>query len=276
MNAPDGFLLPDAQNSVDVRELSIDRVGIKGIRYPIEIAGSDGNRQPTVAEFDMYVALPKHLKGTHMSRFIEVLEALDEPISLWSLRRLHGQMLHRLGADAGYIEMRFTYFVRKKAPVSGAISWLDYEVSYCNEVTEPAHQATQARIVVPITSLCPCSKVISNYGAHNQRSHVTITLELVEPVDILRFIRLVEDEASCEIYGLLKRPDEKYVTERAYDNPKFAEDLVRDVAMRIEVDSHVKSFVVEAENFESIHNHSACARINSKKDSDFAVLGSGG
>ncbi len=262
MNAPERFLLPDLQNSADERELAIDRVGIKSIRHPVSIAGPDGSNQATVAEFDMFVGLPKHLKGTHMSRFIEALEAHSQPLSLAGVRALHNDVLKRLEAQAGYLVMRFTYFLRKHAPVSGVPSLLDYDVTFTDEITQSGNRITRVRIVVPVTSLCPCSKEISAYGAHNQRSHITVTLQLREAVDALQpIIRLVEEEASCEIYGLLKRPDEKYVTERAYDNPKFVEDLVRDVARRLEREPNVEAYTVEAENFESIHNHSAYAMI---------------
>ena len=266
MNAPDRFLLPDLQNSADERDLAIDKVGIKSIRYPVTIAGPNGLNQSTVAEFDMFVGLPKHLKGTHMSRFVEALEDLTDPMSVERFRTLHSHVLERLDAEAGYLAMRFTYFLRKQAPVSGVPSLLDYDVTFADEVTKADNRITRVRIVVPVTSLCPCSKEISAYGAHNQRSHITVTLSLRNAVaDLEPIIRLVEEEASCEIYGLLKRPDEKYVTERAYDNPKFVEDLVRDVARRLEHEPNVEAYSVEAENFESIHNHSAYALIERTK-----------
>ena len=272
MNAPERFLLPDLQNSADERELAIDRVGIKSIRHPVSIAGPDGSNQATVAEFDMFVGLPKHLKGTHMSRFVEALEAHSQPLSLAGLRALHSDVLERLDAKAGYLVMRFTYFLRKHAPVSGVPSLLDYDVTFADEITQSDNRATRVRIVVPVTSLCPCSKEISAYGAHNQRSHITVTLQLREAVAALEpIIRLVEEEASCEIYGLLKRPDEKYVTERAYDNPKFVEDLVRDVARRLEREPNVEAYTVEAENFESIHNHSAYALIERPRRAESAT-----
>jgi GTP cyclohydrolase I len=275
MNAPDRFLLPDLQNSADARDLAIDKVGIKSIRYPVTIAGPNGLNQATVAEFDMFVALPKHLKGTHMSRFVEALEDLTDPMSVEGFRTLHSRVLERLDAQAGYLAMRFTYFLRKRAPVSGVPSVLDYDVTFTDEVTHSGNRITRTRIVVPVTSLCPCSKEISAYGAHNQRSHITVTLHLRETVAALEsFIRLVEEEASCEIYGLLKRPDEKYVTERAYDNPKFVEDLVRDVARRLEREPNVAAYAVEAENFESIHNHSAYALIERTKRTEPSILDS--
>ncbi len=266
MNAPEKFFLPDLQNAPDQRELGIDRVGVRGIRYPITIAGSGGALQRCVATFDMFVALPKHLKGTHMSRFVELLEATERPVTLVNGLTMLQDMLVRLDAQDGCIEMRFTYFIRKVAPVSGVGSLLDYDVKLTAEIRGASRQMTLA-VVVPVTSLCPCSKEISAYGAHNQRSHITLTLDILDKALTLEeVVALAEREASCEVFGLLKRPDEKFVTERAYDNPKFAEDLVRDVAKALIADERIGDFVVEAENFESIHNHSAYARITHFRD----------
>ena len=272
MNAPEHFFLPDLQNAVDERELAIDRVGVRGIRYPITLVGSDGTVQPSLAKFDMFVRLAKHLKGTHMSRFLELLEAIEGPISMKSCSALLADMLARLEADAGRIEMQFTYFVRKLAPVSRVPSLLDYDITLTAEKLAALEQRTTLQIVVPVTSLCPCSKEISAYGSHNQRSHITLTLNILDKsLTLEEMIGLAERQASCEVYGLLKRPDEKFVTERAYDNPKFAEDLVRDVAKALMADARVGDFVVEAENFESIHNHSAYARIEHVRDRSSVV-----
>jgi GTP cyclohydrolase IB len=213
----------------------------------------------------MFVRLPGHLKGTHMSRFVELLHASTEPIALGEFRHLHARMLRRLEADAGYLEMRATYFRRKRAPVSGVESLLDYELTLIEECAPGLPRRSGVRVVVPVTSLCPCSKEISAYGAHNQRSHVTLSVDLAEELAVDELIDLAESEASCELYGLLKRPDEKYVTERAYDNPKFVEDMVRDIAGRLERDRRVNAYRVESENFESIHNHSAYALIERGK-----------
>jgi GTP cyclohydrolase I len=221
---------------------------------------ADGSSQTTVAMVDADVALPADKKGTHMSRFVEVLEAIDAPLDHAALIALTQAMRVRLHADAGRLEFRFPLFIRKTAPVSGVQSLMDYEAAWIAQVQGPATYIT-ARVQVPVKALCPCSKEISDYGAHNQRSHITITAQLKTAVAFEQLIRMAEEEASCEIWGLLKRPDEKYVTERAYDNPKFVEDLVRDVAARVQGDARIGGYIVEAENFESIHNHSAYARI---------------
>jgi GTP cyclohydrolase I len=212
----------------------------------------------------MYVNLPHNFKGTHMSRFVEILHG-EREISVESFRAMLEKMTERLEADAGHIEMSFPFFVMKKAPVSGVESLMDYRASLIGE-RKNGRTETWIQVVVPVTSLCPCSKKISDYGAHNQRSHVTITAQLRQHIWIEELIRVAETEASCELYGILKRPDEKFVTEHAYDNPKFVEDLVRDVAKRLNEDERIASYVVEAENFESIHNHSAYALIERDKD----------
>jgi GTP cyclohydrolase I len=265
MNAPERFLLPDIQSAPDVRALAIDRVGIKSLRHPISVERPDGTGQPTVATFDMYVALPAHVKGTHMSRFIEIAQGLDAPLSVTGFRALMVRMLERLEADAGYIEARFPYFVAKRAPASGVESLMDYEVTFRAAATPARGYDFTLTVGVPVTSLCPCSKEISEYGAHNQRSHVTVAATLAGAVAIEELIALAERHASCELYGLLKRPDEKFVTERTYDNPKFVEDLVRDVALELQRDPRILAFTVESENFESIHNHSAYALIQRDK-----------
>jgi len=252
--------IPDVQGTPDTRQLAIDKVGIKDIRHPAKVLDRSGGVQHTVANFNMYVHLPHNFKGTHMSRFVEILNSGDREISVESFEPLVREMVARLEAEAGYIEMKFPYFVNKKAPVSGVESLLDYEVTFIGEVRE-GHYRFQMKVLVPVTSLCPCSKNISDYGAHNQRSHVTVTVETRDFVWIEDVIQTVEAQASCELFGLLKRPDEKYVTERAYENPKFVEDMVRDVAGALKADHRIGRFVVESENFESIHNHSAYALI---------------
>jgi len=265
MNAPEKIaLLPDIQSRLDNRDLRIDAVGVKGVRYPITIRA--GKRLlPTIATFSMTVALPAVAKGTHMSRFIELLEARTEALDQQRFKTMLLDMLDRLEARSGAIEMRFPYFVRKTAPVSCMESQLDYEVCWRGSVSDAGHYSFRMHVIVPATSLCPCSKEISAYGAHNQRSHIGIDAELVDEMTIEELIAIAERSASCEVYGLLKRPDEKYVTERAYDNPKFVEDLVRDVATAVNQDPRVAAYTVEVENFESIHNHSAFARIARKK-----------
>jgi GTP cyclohydrolase I len=257
--------MPDVQGSADVRQQAIQRVGVKGVRYPIRWRTADGGEQPGVGSFNLYVALPAEQKGTHMSRFIELLEGAIAPgrpaLDAAAMRRLHAEMLSRLDAADGLLEVSFALFVRKAAPVSGVESLLDYEVTMSVDGTAEAASLILS-VVAPVKSLCPCSKSIADYGAHNQRSHVTITVHSDEPITPEALLRVAEEEASSEIYGLLKRVDEKYITERAYDNPKFVEDLVRDVAARLKADARIAAFTVEAENFESIHNHSAYARID--------------
>ena len=265
MNSPDNFAIPDVQGSADTRRLAVDKVGIKAIRHPVRVADRDGGVQHTIATFNMYVGLPHNFKGTHMSRFVEILNSHEREISVESFETMLRDMVKRLEAEFGRIEMTFPYFINKAAPVSGVKSLMDYEITFAGEVSSDSYSFTM-KVVVPVTSLCPCSKKISEFGAHNQRSHVTITARTNAHVWIEELVRIAEQEASCELYGLLKRPDEKYVTERAYDNPKFVEDLVRDVATALNQDQRIDGYVVESENFESIHNHSAYALIEKNPD----------
>jgi GTP cyclohydrolase I len=212
----------------------------------------------------MYVDLPHHFKGVHMSRFVEILNGHDEAISVESFESVLQAMVEKLDTESGDIEMTFPYFLRKVAPVSRIKSLLDYEVTFIGEMKKGNYQFT-LKVIVPVTSLCPCSKQVSDYGAHNQRSHVSISVKTRSLVWIEDLIRMAEDQASCELYGLLKRSDEKYVTEKAYDNPKFVEDVVRDIAAVLNRDERINAYVVESENFESIHNHSAYALIERNK-----------
>lgn len=256
--------IPDVQNSHDLRNIPINKVGIKSIRHPVKVAERGDGAQHTVGMFDMYVHLPAHFKGTHMSRFVEILNSQEREISVANFEQLVRAMCVRLEAESGYIEMRFPYFVNKTAPVSEVQSLLDYDVTYIGEVRDGSYYFTM-KVLVPVTSLCPCSKKISQYGAHNQRSHVTITVQTASHIWIEELISIAEEQASCQLYGLLKRPDEKFVTERAYENPKFVEDMVRDVAASLDADPRVLAYQVESENFESIHNHSAYALIEKDK-----------
>jgi GTP cyclohydrolase I len=254
----------DVQAHADTRQLPINRVGIKDIRHPVRVKDRSAGEQHTIASFNMYVSLPHNFKGTHMSRFVEILHG-EREISVESFRAMLSTMTARLEADSGHIEMKFPFFVMKKAPISGVESLMDYQATLIGE-NHHGQVETWVQVEVPVTSLCPCSKKISDYGAHNQRSHVTIKARLRSHIWIEELIEIAESEASCELYGILKRPDEKYVTERAYDNPKFVEDVVRDVATRLNRDERISAYVVESENFESIHNHSAYARIERDKD----------
>ena len=272
MNA--SFLKPsvmaDVQSTRDERSLPIEQVGIRGVRHPLTIRTKTGSF-PSVGNFEMDVALPAHIKGTHMSRFMAILQQQDEPIDSTSVVSMVREMLPLLDATEGRVQFTYTHFVKKAAPVSGVESLMDYEVTWMSKGKKNAAGSIDVelnlRAVVPVMSLCPCSKEISEFGAHNQRSHVTMTVTLDDKTQMTveDLVTAAESEASSELWGLLKRPDEKWVTEHSYSNPKFVEDLVRDVAGNLKADQRIQSFVVEAENFESIHNHSAFARISHKK-----------
>jgi GTP cyclohydrolase I len=256
----DALHIPDTQSARDHRHLAIRRVGVKDLRYPLQLRVGTAV-QGTAAIWSLDVALAADKKGTHMSRFIAWLEegaALAFDAAL--LRERHAAMLERLGATEGRIEAAFSFFLKKRAPVSGLASLLDYEGRWIAE-TRAGASTLWAEVAVPVKSLCPCSKEIADYGAHNQRARVTIRVELLQTIDWPELVRFAEDEASSEIWPMLKRSDEKWVTERAYENPKFVEDLVRDVALRLNGDARVGRYAVDVENFESIHNHSAYARI---------------
>lgn len=255
--------IPDVQSTPDTRRLAIQRVGVKGVRYPVTIKTA-GDAQPTVGTWNLYVQLPEDQKGTHMSRFIALLEGNRAALDVAHFSGLLHKMVQLLEAETGRIEVSFPYFINKTAPVSGVESLMDYEVGFTGEIKNGNVEVT-LKVLVPVTSLCPCSKKISAYGAHNQRSHITVSALLAGDIQVDQLIARIEEQASCELYGLLKRPDEKYVTERAYDNPKFVEDLVRDVAGMLNADERIAAYTLEAENFESIHNHSAYALIEFDK-----------
>lgn len=271
MNRPAPLISPiaDLQSSTDKRHIPIDKVGIKDIRHPIVISDREGREQHTVATFNMYVNLPHSFKGTHMSRFVEILNMNEYEITVKSFKQMVIEMTHLLKAKSGHIEMSFPYFVMKSAPVSGVKSLLDYEVTFIGQIMND-DPTVLVKVIVPITTLCPCSKEISDYGAHNQRSHVTVCVRTRDFIWIEELIEMVEKIGSAELYGLLKRPDEKFVTEQAYNNPKFVEDIVRDVALKLNVDDRIGAYSVESENFESIHNHSAYAMLVRDKDADKA------
>lgn len=258
-NLTDALHIPDTQSARDDRHLAIQRVGLRDVRYPLQLRVA-GAVQSSAATWTLDVALPAESKGTHMSRFVAWLDALDAPLDAALLRERHAQMLERLNASEGRVEAAFTFFLRKRAPVSGLSSLLDYRGRWIAE-TRAGVTTVWAEVAVPVKSLCPCSKEISDYGAHNQRSVVTIRVELLQPIEWHELVRFAEDEASSELWPMLKRADEKWVTERAYENPKFVEDLVRDVALQLNREPRVGRYQVDVENFESIHNHSAYARI---------------
>jgi GTP cyclohydrolase I len=253
--------IPDTQSERDERRLAIQRVGVRELRYPIRLdLGAGLADVSTAATWSLDVALPADRKGTHMSRFVAWLDGLQRPLGAASLREEMAAMLDKLHATEGRVEARFPFFLRKYAPVSGVSSLLDYQGAWIVE-TRDGTTRVWAEVQVPVKSLCPCSKEISDYGAHNQRSLVTIRAELLGDIGWAELVRFAEESASSEIWGLLKRPDEKWITERAYENPKFVEDLVRDVALRLNNEPRIGRYRATVENFESIHNHSAFAVI---------------
>ena len=264
MNTRDQVAIPDIQSSTDKRKIAIDKVGVKAIRHPVRVAERGGSVQHTIAMFNMYVGLPHQFKGTHMSRFLAILNAYEREISVESFKIMLEDMVERLEAESGVIEMTFPYFINKSAPISKVLSLMDYEVTFVGEI-KSGKRIFNMKVVVPVTSLCPCSKNISDYGAHNQRSHVTISARTKDFVWIEELVEYAEKHASSQLYGLLKRPDEKFVTEYAYDHPKFVEDMVRDIAADLNRDKRIDQYVVESENFESFHNHSAYALVERDK-----------
>lgn len=255
--------LPDVQSSHDQRNIAITRVGIRDVTLPITVKSRNGV-QPTIAKLTMTVALPADQKGTHMSRFIALIEEYEGAFDREAIHDLMDKMLEQLGATSGTIEMRFPFFVKKTAPVSGFTSLMNYEAAWIANTENGATEVRQETIT-PVTSLCPCSKEISKYGAHNQRSHLTSSLILNSDMSLEDQISISENSASCQLWARLKRADEKYVTEYAYEHPKFVEDIIRDMAKALNADDRVLAYRVQAENFESIHNHSAFGWIEHDK-----------
>jgi GTP cyclohydrolase I len=256
--------LPDTQGEADTRNLAIDRVGVRGLSFPVQIRELGGGLQHTVATVSLSVDLPARHKGTHMSRFVEALNSHGTVLDVRHIAGLPTELLRRLPARRAHVEFRFPFFIAKAAPVSGAAGLMDYQATFEVEATARRTRFT-LHVEVPVATLCPCSKAISERGAHNQRGVVRLSVRFArKPVFIEELVRLVEDSASCELYSVLKRPDEKEVTERAYDNPVFVEDVVRNVAERTAHHRQISWFRVEAENFESIHNHQAFAVIEGR------------
>jgi GTP cyclohydrolase IB len=259
LKAPEAGLA-DCQSQADSRQIGIDKVGVRGLLHPIEVRDKRHDKQDTVARFSLLVDLPKDFKGTHMSRFVEVLNAHGRLVHVENLPKMLLALQQKLQAQVAHIEVEFPYFMEKEAPVTKAKGLVDYQVKF-DAAAHGKEVTFTVTVTVPVTTLCPCSKAISAYGAHNQRGYVTLSLRSIRPIWIEDMITLVEESASSEIYSLLKRPDEKAVTERAYDNPVFVEDLVRNVAQRCNGHANITWYRVEAENMESIHNHSAYALI---------------
>jgi GTP cyclohydrolase IB len=257
-------MLPDTQNQSDARNIPIDKVGIKNLKYPITVKDRDNDIQHTVATVSMTVDLPKEFKGTHMSRFVEVLMDRKE-IHIDSIYEILSEMQKQLKAKSAHIELEFPYFKEKKAPVSRKPSLMDYKIKFHAVMNEDKRDLIMT-VQVPVKTLCPCSKNISKYGAHNQRGEVTVAVRFLDSVWIEDIIGYVESSASSELFTLLKREDEKFVTEHAYENPVFVEDVVRNVVLKLKENKNILWYLVEAENFESIHNHNAYAMIESHKD----------
>ena len=256
--------MEDIQNHRDFRNIDIDQVGVKGIRYPITVRDKNMGEQQTVAEINMYVSLPRYYKGTHMSRFVEILNEHSQRISLQNFAEILGEMKKRLDAKSAHMEISFPYFINKAAPVTGSEGLMEYKCTFKGSLNNGSDLITTVH--VPISTLCPCSKEISDCGAHNQRGEVRLQVRFKKFIWIEDLIRLVEESASSDVYSVLKREDEKYVTERAYEHPMFVEDVVRDIAQKLNADPNIVWFAVESENFESIHNHNAYAYVEKHKD----------
>ena len=252
--------IPDIQSQPDNRKITIDKVGVKGIRYPIVVQDREKGIQHSVADLNIYVELPHQRRGTHMSRFLEVLNRYHTEVFIDKLDAFLSELKTTLKADSAYIDIMFPFFVKKKAPVSRVSSLLSYDCNF-NASFKDSFELWIG-VKVPVTTLCPCSKEISVYGAHNQRSEIFIKVRYREFVWLEELIQLAEKHSSCEIYPLLKRSDEKYVTEKAYNNPKFVEDVVREITLELNKDKRITGFYVEAENLESIHAHNAYALIS--------------
>jgi GTP cyclohydrolase IB len=255
--------MEDIQNHRDDRNIDIDQVGVKGIRYPITVLDKNLGEQQTIAKINMYVNLPRHYKGTHMSRFVEILNEHSRRISLRSFPEIMEEMKKRLNAESAHMEITFPYFIKKEAPVTRSEGLMEYQCTIRGALNSGKDLALMIR--VPVSTLCPCSKEISDYGAHNQRGEVTLQVRFRKFIWIEDLVRLVEESASAEVFSVLKREDEKYVTEHAYDKPMFVEDIVRDIAQKLNDDANITWFAVESENFESIHNHNAYAYVEKHK-----------
>lgn len=255
--------LTDVQGSADFRQIPINKVGVKAVTYPIKLRTPDGSEQHTIATVNMYVSLPHHQKGTHMSRFLEVLNEHAQEIDPTDIMAICHDIKERLNAADAHLELAFTYFIRKKAPVTGSPGLMDYQVTF--HAVSNGEDDFILGVKVPATSLCPCSKVISAYGAHNQRCIIEARVRTKGMFWIEDLVEIVESAASAQVYSVLKRPDEKFVTEEAYDHPKFVEDIVRDLALMLETNDRITWYSINSENFESIHNHNAFAAIEKDK-----------
>jgi Uncharacterized conserved protein len=255
----------DVQSQKDDRQIPIDKVGVKNIRYPITVRDKENGYQQTVASINMYVNLPHDHKGTHMSRFIEVLSEFRREVTLENLNIILDELKKRLNAESAHLKITFPYFVTKKAPVTQAEGLMEYICTFKASSKRNKGRDLIVELKIPIATVCPCSKEISEYGAHNQRAEVQVSLRFKKFIWIEDIVRLVEESGSSEVFSVLKREDEKFVTEKSFDNPMFVEDVVREVARKLESDPNITWFSVDSENFESIHNHSAYAYIERDK-----------
>lgn len=255
--------MQDVQNQRDYRNIPIDKVGIKNLKYPITVRDKREGYQPTVATINMYVSLPHKHRGTHMSRFVELLHLFRPEVSLKNFSAILEDMKRHLNAKSAHVDITFPYFIEKKAPVSEFTGLMDYTCRIIGTSHTDGQVDLVSEVIVPISSVCPCSKEISDEGAHNQRGQVCLRTRFNKFIWMEDMIELVESTASCDVFSILKRVDEKYVTEKAFSNPKFVEDIVRDIAQKLNQDDNITWFTVSAENFESIHNHSAYAEITS-------------
>lgn len=256
------YAIKDIQSDSDTRAVAINCVGVSRVRLPMHYRDG-GATCPTIGEWSADTSLAADVRGTHMSRLMRLLNDAANEIDYEAFTALPAQLLQSLPADECRIAVRFSYFVPKAAPISGEKGYLDVNVLMTAHCSREQGQRQLMQVVTPVTSLCPCSKAISEYGAHNQRSHITLSLEAEGGLRVCDLIALAENGASCELYPVLKRCDERHVTERAYDNPKFVEDIVRDLAVLLQRDRNIRNYRIETENFESIHNHSAHAMIES-------------
>jgi GTP cyclohydrolase I len=267
----------DVQNMHDDRQIEIDKVGVKNVKYPIVVLDKTNGFQHTVATIDMYVNLPHNFKGTHMSRFVEILHENKSMINMQNFPGILGEMKERLNAEAAHLEVRFPYFIRKEAPVTRSPGYLEYECGFAGSMDGSGKMRSfVVSAAVPVNTLCPCSKEISDQGAHNQRGVVRVGVRFRRFFWIEDLVAAVEACASTDVYSILKREDEKYVTEKAFENPKFVEDVVRDIAEALTADGNFTWFAIEAENFESIHNHSAYAFLERRKERGADVSPRGG
>ncbi|HNX72568.1 MAG TPA: GTP cyclohydrolase FolE2 [Spirochaetales bacterium] len=250
----------DVQSMKDERQIPLQKVGVKGVRYPIVLKDKSSQVQHTTAVVNLYADLPHDFKGTHMSRFIEVFEQYRSDLSMPRFLKMLESIRTQLEAETAYSDLHFPYFIQKAAPVTGQVAMMSYDCFYEGMVSSTERKFVVG-VSVPVQTLCPCSKAISRYGAHNQRGIVTLKVTMDSFYWIEDLIALVEDSASSGVYTLLKREDEKFVTEMAYDRPRFVEDVVREVYLKVDALHKFSQFTVEAENFESIHNHSAYAFV---------------